>query len=72
MECIVSPANSYGLMDGGYDLAITKYFGKELMKEVQEYIIKHFHGEQPVATSFCIDIPNTKKKLIRRIYHDSF
>ena len=27
---IVSPANSYGLMDGGYDKAIIDYFGKSL------------------------------------------
>ena len=26
VDCIVSPANSYGLMDGGFDLAITTVF----------------------------------------------
>lgn len=26
VECVVSPANSYGLMDGGYDLAISDWF----------------------------------------------
>ena len=25
--CIESPANSYGIMDGGYDQAIINYFG---------------------------------------------
>ena len=38
VDCVVSPANSYGLMDGGYDLAITNYFGEELMKKAQQYI----------------------------------
>ena len=28
VECIVSPANSFGVMLGGYDLSITKFFGK--------------------------------------------
>ncbi len=28
IEAIVSPANSFGLMDGGYDKAITNYFGE--------------------------------------------
>ena len=64
VECIVSPANSYGLMDGGYDLAITKYFGTSLMKNVQKYIIDNYFGEQLVGTSFIIDIPKTNKKLI--------
>ena len=30
IRCIVSLGNSYGLMDGGYDLAITRYFGDQL------------------------------------------
>ena len=64
IECVVSPANSFGLMDGGYDLAITNYFGDELMKKVQEYIINYYKGEQPTGTAFIIDIPNTGKKLI--------
>lgn len=64
VECIVSPANSYGLMDGGYDLAITRYFGKELAKTVQNKIIKEHFGEQVVGTSLIVDIPGTNKKLI--------
>ena len=44
VQCIVSPANSYGLMDGGYDLSITKYFGTGLQKKVQEYIIDNLYG----------------------------
>ena len=38
IECIVSPANSFGYMDGGYDKAIIDYFGKPLEKEVQKFI----------------------------------
>lgn len=64
IECVVSPANSYGFMDGGYDLAITNYFGDALQRSVQRYIRYHLYGEQPVATSILFDIPNTKKKLI--------
>ena len=55
VECVVSPANSLGLMDGGYDLAISEYFGWQLQSRVQQYIIDHFYGEQPVGTSFMID-----------------
>jgi len=63
IECVVSPANSYGLMDGGYDLAITNHFGKNLQKKVQKYIIENLYGEQPVGTSIIVDI-NDKQKLI--------
>ena len=64
VDCLVSPANSYGLMDGGYDLALTKMFGDQLQKIVQNYIIDNLYGEQPVGSSIIVDIPNTNKKLI--------
>ena len=64
VECVVSPANAYGLMDGGYDAAITAWYGDELQKRVQEYILTHFYGEQPVATSFIIDTGRNGQKLI--------
>ena len=64
IECIVSPANSFGLMDGGYDLAISEYFGNSLQKKVQKYIIDNYYGEQPVGTSFIIKIDKTNKYLI--------
>ena len=54
-DCVVSPANSFGLMDGGIDLALSNYFGPNLMGRVQERIIRDFFGEQPVGT--CIIVP---------------
>lgn len=62
--CLVSPANSFGLMDGGMDQAITNYFGNQLQERVQEYIIKEFYGEQPVGTSFVIETNNDKIKYL--------
>ena len=64
VECIVSPANSFGLMDGGYDLALSEWFGPQLQKNVQQYIIDNFWGEQPVGTSFIIDANEKGQKLI--------
>lgn len=55
VECVVSPANSYGLMDGGYDLAISEWFGWDLAGKAQAYILEHYRGEQPVGSSFIID-----------------
>ena len=57
-DCVVSAANSFGLMDGGVDGAITMMFGEQLMKRVQEKIIKEYAGEQPVGTSFIIKAYN--------------
>ena len=57
IDCIVSPANAYGIMDGGYDAAITRYFGNMLKHAVQEKIINEWYGEQPVGTSISVPIP---------------
>jgi len=54
-DCIVSPANSFGIMDGGIDRAIIQYFGLPLMDRVQQKILRDFCGEQPVGTSFIIE-----------------
>src|SRR5437764_7998610 len=59
-DCMVSAANSFGLMDGGVDLAIINYFGVEVMDRVQEHIIKEFRGEQPVGTSCIISTDHAK------------
>lgn len=64
IDCIVSPANSFGLMDGGMDLALINYFGDQLQKRVQQYIIDEFYGEQPVGTSFIIETNNNKIKYL--------
>ena len=61
VECIVSPANCYGIMDGGYDAAISNYLGWDFQRIVQKYIIDNFYGEQIVGTSFIIDCPYNKK-----------
>jgi O-acetyl-ADP-ribose deacetylase (regulator of RNase III) len=59
-DCMVSPANSFGLMDGGVDAAIIDFFGGKLMKTVQERIIKEFLGEQPVGTCMIVETGHPK------------
>lgn len=54
-DCMVSPANSFGIMDGGIDRVITKYFGEQLMQRVMDHIRREFRGEQPVGSSFIIE-----------------
>jgi O-acetyl-ADP-ribose deacetylase (regulator of RNase III) len=53
-DCMVSAANSFGLMDGGVDAAIIRFFGIDLERRVQRYILDEYLGEQPVGTAFLI------------------
>ena len=59
-DCMVSAANSFGLMDGGVDAAITRFFGAGLMEKVQAHILAEYLGEQPVGTSFIVETGNVK------------
>ena len=59
-DCLVSPANSFGMMDGGMDAAIVRFFGDSLMTKVQQYILDEFLGEQPVGTSFIVETGHPK------------
>lgn len=54
IDCIVSPANSYGIMDGGFDLALLRHCGNDLMHVVQRRILDAWFGEQPVGTSLSV------------------
>jgi O-acetyl-ADP-ribose deacetylase (regulator of RNase III) len=57
-DCMVSAANSFGLMDGGVDLAIARFFGDALVDRVQAHIRREYLGEQPVGTSFIVETGN--------------
>ncbi|MEG3848393.1 macro domain-containing protein [Microcoleus sp. herbarium19] len=59
-DCLVSPANSFGMMDGGIDAAIVGFFGHSLMVRVQQHILEDYLGEQPVGTSFIIETHHPK------------
>ncbi|WP_375562327.1 macro domain-containing protein [Bernardetia sp. OM2101] len=63
-DCMVSAANSFGLMDGGVDYAIIKYFGADLEKRVQQKIIEKYRGEQPVGTSMIVETKHNKHPFI--------
>ncbi len=63
-DCMVSAANSFGLMDGGVDAAITRFFDVGLMLHVQKRIIDEWRGEQPVGTSMIVETDNPKHPYI--------
>jgi O-acetyl-ADP-ribose deacetylase (regulator of RNase III) len=61
-DCMVSAANSFGLMDGGVDAAIIRFFGHQLMANVQQHILTEYLGEQPVGSSFIIGTGHMKHR----------
>jgi len=60
-DAIVSPANSYGFMDGGLDLRISQFFGWHVQENLQEIIKEKHHGELLVG---CAEIVETDHDLI--------
>jgi O-acetyl-ADP-ribose deacetylase (regulator of RNase III) len=52
---LVSPANSFGIMDGGLDGKLRDYFGESVEKAVQERIRGQFHGELPVGLATVVE-----------------
>lgn len=63
IDGIVSPANSFGIMDGGYDAAITEYFGTSVMRGIQNIIKDRYRGIQPVGMALSMKI-NDKVTLL--------
>lgn len=61
-DAIVSPANSFGFMDGGIDAVYTYQFGPELQARLQALIRDEHGGELPVGMAAIVptmhaDIP---------------
>lgn len=53
-DAIVSPANSFGFMDGGIDLAYCHLLGFDIEDKVQAEIINKFNGELPVGQALSV------------------
>lgn len=53
-DAIVSPANSYGFMDGGIDRVYSDFFGWDLQKVLQKTIREKHHGELLVGQAEMI------------------
>ena len=54
-DAIVSPANSFGIMDGGLDLAIRNELGFQIESDIQEVILNKYHGEMPIGNAEIIN-----------------
>ena len=52
---LVTPGNSFGLMDGGFDKAVCEQFGWDVQDRVQKAIARWHGGLCPVGS--CITVP---------------
>ena len=59
-DAIVSPANSFGIMDGGLDLAIRNELGFQIEIDIQEVILNKYHGEMPIGNAEIINTNHNK------------
>ncbi|KAK3585535.1 hypothetical protein CHS0354_022943 [Potamilus streckersoni] len=53
-DAIVSPANSFGFMDGGIDMTYSMHFGWQLQERLQKVIREEYNGELMVGDAIII------------------
>lgn len=58
-DAIVSPANSFGFMDGGIDAVYLDRFHPQIQYRLQERIQKYFYGELPVGQATILATGDT-------------
>lgn len=65
-DCVVSAANSFGIMDGAVDLAISNMFCVGNIQAPIDAVQRHLHttwnGFQPVGTSTIVDMSAFKNR----------
>lgn len=54
-DAIVSPANSFGYMDGGLDLIYSQHFGWDLEKRLRQHLLDEHDGELPVGQAVIVE-----------------
>ena len=60
-DAIVSPANSWGFLDGGID-AVYSHRWPHLQAKLQKHLAENFYGELPVGCATIIPIHDGQKK----------
>jgi O-acetyl-ADP-ribose deacetylase (regulator of RNase III) len=59
-DAVVSPANSYGFMDGGIDALYLNHFGAEIQRRVRRQILDYHHGELLVGQADVVETGDNK------------
>ena len=63
-EAMVSPANSFGIMDGGLDAAIRDTLGVGVEARVRARIVERHHGELPVGSAEVVATEDARWPLL--------
>lgn len=59
-DAFVSPANSFGFMNGGVDLAYSEHYGWDIQRRLQEVIARDYFGELPVGNCVWLHTHNNE------------
>jgi O-acetyl-ADP-ribose deacetylase (regulator of RNase III) len=59
-DALVSPANSFGFMDGGIDMSISQFFGWHIQERLQKQIQTKYRGELLVGMAEIIPTDHTR------------
>jgi O-acetyl-ADP-ribose deacetylase (regulator of RNase III) len=68
-DCVITPGNSFGFMDGGIDGVFRSHFGKIVEKRVQDQIKRERFGELLIGQA--IVVPTDNEKIPELIYAPS-
>lgn len=60
VDAVVSPANSFGFMDGGIDQVYSNHFGWHVQDRLQEKIRERHHGELLVGAAEIVQTDNSQ------------
>jgi O-acetyl-ADP-ribose deacetylase (regulator of RNase III) len=63
-DAYVSPANSFGFMDGGIDMAYSQRFGWDIQARLQQLIRDRHHGELLVGSAEIVDVQGSRPLFI--------
>jgi O-acetyl-ADP-ribose deacetylase (regulator of RNase III) len=61
-DAVVSPANSFGFMDGGIDYVYSEFFGWDLTEHLKGVLWDEYQGELLVGQAVVVDIRETNPK----------
>jgi O-acetyl-ADP-ribose deacetylase (regulator of RNase III) len=57
-DAVVSPAYSFGFMDGGVDMLYSQHFGWHVQERIQNLILNKHHGELLVGAAEIVETDN--------------
>ncbi len=61
---LVSPANSFGIMDGGLDGKLRDHFGESVERALRARIREQFHGELPVGLATAVETGHARHRYL--------